>query len=216
MAKAKTPAVVDTSAGTKAYALAGQYQAALDPRLPAGTVANLAADLATLGADPLPTPPPGQTPPATPPPSLAEAMATAVTLITALHEAIRGAQPKADVRKAYGASSKTPTKEAKALLADGEKIVTQAQANPSQALSLGILPTDVAALVQALSDLTVAENLAKGKSGGAGGSTGKERHAAEVRMHEAVARISGVGVLAFATNAAVRAEFAALKPMKNV
>jgi hypothetical protein len=35
-------------------------------------------------------------------------------------------------------------------------------------------------------------------------------------MHDAVARISGAGVLAFATNAAVRAEFAALKPMKNL
>jgi len=212
MAKPKTPVVVDTTAGTKAYALAAQYKAELDPRLPAGTVANLAADLTTLGADPLPTPPP-PTPPVTPPPTLAEAMATAVTLITAVHAAIRGAQAKPEVRKAYGASGKTPSKEASALVADGEKIVTQAQANPSQALTLGILPADVAALVQALSDLTTAEALAKGPSGAV---TGKERRAAEARMHDAVARISGAGALAFATNAAVRAEFAALRPMKGL
>ena len=48
------------------------------------------------------------------------------------------------------------------------------------------------------------------------GVTSKERRAAETRIHEAVARISGAGVLAFATNPAVRAEFAALKPMKNI
>ena len=116
------------------------------------------------------------------------------------------------MRKAYGASSKTPSKEASALVADGQKIVTRAQADPSEALSLGILPTDVAALVQALADVTAAEAAAKGHAG----TTGKERRAAEARMHEAVARISGAGVLAFATNATVRAEFAALKPMKNV
>ena len=52
MAKAKSPAPVDTTLGTQAYALVVQYAAALDPRLPAGTVANLAAALTTLGAGP--------------------------------------------------------------------------------------------------------------------------------------------------------------------
>jgi hypothetical protein len=212
MAKAKTTATIDTTAGTKAYALALQYHAELEPRLPLGIVANLAADLTTLGA--APTPPPAPTPPAQPPPSLAEAMITAVTLISAVHEAIRGAQVKPSVRKAYGVSNKAPGEEAKAVIASGEKIVSQAHANPTEALSLGILPSDVTALVQALADLTAAETLAKGKAG-QGSTTGKERHAAEGRMHEAVARIGGAGVLAFATNAAVRAEFAALKGMKS-
>jgi hypothetical protein len=78
------------------------------------------------------------------------------------------------------------------------------------------LPADVAALAQALTDVTAAETRAMGTSGGAGGTTGKERHTAEARMHDAAARISGAGVLAFATNPAVRAEFAALEPMKNL
>jgi hypothetical protein len=34
-------------------------------------------------------------------------------------------------------------------------------------------------------------------------------------MHEAVARIAGVGVLAFVTNAAVRAQFEALRVKKK-
>jgi hypothetical protein len=52
-------------------------------------------------------------------------------------------------------------------------------------------------------------------TGGKATGTAKERHAAEVRMHEAVARIAGVGALAFATNATVRAQFAALKVKKK-
>lgn len=204
----KTPAAVDTTAGTKAFALATSYKVELDPRLPAGTLANLAADLTTLGAAPIPTTEPPVSAPA--PPSLAEAMTAATTLISAIHDAVRGAGAKSEVRKAYGASGKTASKEGKALIADGEKIVTQAQADPTQALSLGILPADVIALAQALADLMAAEALARGKSAQGGGTTGKERHAAARRMREAVARISGVGVLAFATNAAVRAEFAAL------
>src|SRR5262249_24039402 len=143
-------------------------------------------------------------------PSLAEAMATAVTLISAIHEALRSLQGKPSVRKLYGVSGKTPTQKAKAVIASGEKIVSRAQANPTEALSLGILPADVAALIEALATLTEAEALAKGKSGQGGATTGKERRAAEVRMREAVARISGAGILSFATNAEVRAEFAAL------
>lgn len=210
MAKAKTPAAIDTSAGTTAYNLAVLHKAELDPRLPSGTVANLAADLTTLGANPTPAP---STPAAPPPPPLAQALAAAVTLMTAIHAAVAGAKPKSDVRKAYGASSKTPAKEAKVVVADGQKIVTRAQANPTEALSLGILPSDVAALSQALADLSAAETAAMG--GAAAGSTGKERRAAETRMHEAVARIGGAGVLAFATNAAVRADFAALSAKKS-
>lgn len=216
MGKTKAPTPVDTEAGTAAYNLAVLHKTAIDSRLPLGTVGNLAVDLTTLGADPTPAPAPTQTPPAAAPPTLAEAMASAVTLITAIHGSIRGAKPKPEVRKAYGATGKTPSKEASAILADGQKIVTRAQADPTEALSLGILPADVTALAQILAELTKAETLAKGKFAAAGGVTGKQRHAAVARMHDAVARISGVGVLAFATNAAVRAEFAALAPMKKV
>ncbi len=97
---------------------------------------------------------------------------------------------------------------------EGEKILTQAQADPSQALTLGILPADTTALSQALAAVTAAEAVAK-SAGGTTGATAKQLHAAEVSMHEAVARIAGAGALAFATNAAVRAQFEALKPTKK-
>jgi hypothetical protein len=98
--------------------------------------------------------------------------------------------------------------EAAALIARGEKIITQARANPTEALSLGILPSDVLAIDQALEDLKAAEAFAKGKWDK---PTTKQVHAAEARMHNTVARISGAGILAFATNAAVREAFAALR-----
>jgi hypothetical protein len=211
MTTPQTP--IDTTVGTAAYALAVAYETALDPRLPVGTLAELAADLTTLGAAPAAaTPPPAPTSPAPPaPPTLAQAMALAVSLISGIREAVAGARPTSTVRKAYGASSRTPTKEAAAVLDDGAKIVARAQANPAEALSLGILPTDVTALAQALTALGAAETAAKGAQAGV---TAKARRAAETRMHEAVARIAGAGALAFATNAAVRAQFTALRAKK--
>ena len=215
MAKTTTVAApVDTSAGSATYKLAVQYRSALDPRLPAGTIDDLAIDLTTLGAAPLPATPPAAPPgtAAPPPPTLAEAMTEATTWITAIHAAIAATKPKAAVRKAYGLSRK-PVKEPKDVVATGQIIVTQATANPTEALSLGVVPADVTALSSALGAVKAAEIVVKGSSGG--GATAKERRAAEVRMHEAVVRISGAGVLAFATNPAVRAEFAALAPPKK-
>ncbi len=213
MAKAQT---IDTSAGTAAYALAGQHQADLAPRLPAGLITDLAADLTLLGAPPAAAAAPaaGSAAPAPPAPSLEEAMGQAVTLITAIHAAIQGAKASPAVRKAYGASAKSASKEPKAVVAEGEKILARAQANPTEALSLGILPADTAALGAGLAAVKAAEAAVK-SNGGKAGATGKALHAAEVRMHEAVARIAGVGVLAFATNAAVRAQFEALRAKKK-
>jgi hypothetical protein len=209
MTTRKTPAPVDISSGTAAYQLVTQYAAALDPRLPAGTTADLAADLTTLGANPNPPPAPAPgTPSPAAPLSLAEATAQAASIISGVPDAVAGAKAKVDVRKAYGVSGKTPTKEVHAVLADGAKIVARAQGDPAEALSLGILPADVSALSQALAALAAAETAAKGS---AAGVTAKDRRAAETRMHAAVARIAGAGALAFATNAPVRALFSALK-----
>ena len=199
-------ATIDTTPGTKAYTLAVQYHTELNPRRPADTVPNLVVDLTTLGASPSPSPRPS--PP--PPPALPEAVSKTVALITAVHEAIRGAHPDASVRKAYGVSGTAPGVEAEGLIARGEKIIARARANPTEALSLGILPSDVLAIAQALADLRAADAFAKGTWDK---PTTKERHAAAARMHDAVTRISGAGILAFATNAAVREEFAALRLM---
>lgn len=217
MAKTKKATVVDTTAGAQAYALALAHRPLLDPRLPTGTIDNLGIDLTTLGASPSAsaTPPPA-TPasPAPAAPTLAEALSTASNLVTAIHEAVSSARAKPDVRKAYGAGSKAVGKEVKTVLAAADKIVARATTAPAEALSLGILPSDVTALEQGVTSLQAAEATAT-THGTSTSPTAKQKHAAEVRMHEATARIAGVGALAFALNATVRAQFAALAPKKK-
>jgi hypothetical protein len=209
--KAQTP--IDTTAGEQARALAVQYQAQLDPRLPPGTLAEFAADLATLGAPPA-IPPPSQQPAIPAPPSLSETLAIAVNLVSALHDALRGAKATPGQRKAYGLGGKAPSKDANSVITTGHLLVKHATADATAALALGILPSDVEALAQAMSNLEAAKAAASAHAA-ASGVTAKEKHAAEARMHDAVGRIAGAGVLAFAQNAAVRAEFAALLPKKK-
>ena len=125
------------------------------------------------------------------------------------------AKVKPAIRKAYGVSKASPAKEPMAVLEAAKKIIDEAYSNPAQALSVGIVPADVTAIQQALADLTAAVTAAHAH-GGKTTPTAKDRGVAAKRMHEATGRIAGAGVLAFAQNATVRAEFAALKPMKNV
>jgi len=203
---------IDTSRGTSAYALAIQHRAVIEPRLPAETIAELAADLGTLGKDP--TPPPAASPPPEGPPSLAVALTTMANLVSAIHDALRAGKVKPTIRKAYGADKSPPQKEPKALLDAVEKIITQASGNPDEALSLGILPADVKALQQAVADLTAAVTAAQAH-GGKPTPTMKDRHTAALRMNAAVGRIAGAGLLAFAQDATTRALFAALVPPKK-
>jgi len=227
---------VDTTAGKTAYSLATTYSTELAPRLPADLVSTLAADLKTLGVvlDPAPAGAVNQTSssgqilgapqigehkpavpaPSPPPPPFAEAMAKALGWITAVRAALHGAGAKAALRRAYGVSGSRVPKDADAVVATGEKIVERAKANPSEALACGILPDDVTALVTAMAELTAAEEAAKATSGA--GLTGKETRVVAARIGEAVARIGGAGVLAFANNTAVRAEFEPLLPARKV
>jgi hypothetical protein len=218
MAKKKAAPVVNTTTGSAAYALAVQYEAQIGPRLPASMIPNLAADLTTLGAPPAPATPPATTPPATPatpPPTLAQALTTAANLVSAIRESILGSKAKQAVRTAYGISSRGAPEEAKAVLATAGKIVAQATEDASQAMALGILPADVTALQAAITALEAAQAAAETSAGKVSGTTGAQRRAAEARMHEATAKIAGVGTLAFAANTTVRAQFEALKTAKK-
>jgi hypothetical protein len=208
MAKTKSAATIDTAAGQAAYALAVQYRTQVEPRLPPQTLADLAADLTTIGAAPPPAAPAAPAPAA--PPSLSEALASAAALVSAVHEAVRSATTSSSVRKAYGARSRAAGKEVKEVLAAAGTIVARATAQPSEAMTLGILTSDVAALEQAVTNLDAAETAAHGTPAAAKPS-GSARRAAETRMDEAVRRIAGVGALAFALTPDVRAKFEALR-----
>jgi hypothetical protein len=211
-----TLASIAISLGEQAHALAIEHRAQLDPRLPSGTIDGLDSDLQTLGVSRAAPPSASvESPPPPQAPSPAEALAIAVNLVTAIHDTILGARAKPAVRKAYAVASKPLSNEARPILAATKKIVAQATANPSEALALGILPADITALQAAESDLLAAEAAAAHGDGAQAGPTKKEKRAAEARMLEAVSRIAGAGALAFAQNAAVRAQFETLKPEKK-
>ncbi|MFT3766250.1 MAG: hypothetical protein QM820_65395 [Minicystis sp.] len=227
--RSKDVEAFDTAPGVRAYALAVQYRGEVEPRLPAGMIGELAAALTLLGAEldggagrgggisdggRAGAQGGGGAAVAAPVPSLPEAMTAAVALITGIHHAVTGAKAKGEVRRGYGVSAKEVGTEAEAVLAVGEKIVARAQGNPTEALGLGILPADVAALAGALADLKAAEAAAMGKGARVRELSGKERRAAEKRVEEAVGRIAGAGVLAFARDGKVRGEFAGLRAGK--
>jgi hypothetical protein len=216
---AKT-AAIDVTAGQSAYGLAVEHTAQLTPRLPAGTIANLAADLTTLGFPPSQPPPPDSTKPApaTPapaaPPSLPDALSTVANLVSAIHDAVRSGTRSRPVRKDYGAGSTTPATAVKDVLATAKKIVARATAQPSEALALGILPADVAALQPAILRLDAAETAAHGATAAAKTPSALKR-AAAMRMDQAVTKIAAAGTLAFALVPATRALFEALRPKKS-
>ena len=223
--KASAATAPDTTAGAKAYALAVAHRPEIEPRLPAGTIRALGADLTTLGAAPSsPSSQGAAAPPAAPAgasPSLAESLTTLVNLVTAMHGAITAAKAKTAVHRAYVGAGRGPLKAPKAVLAAAHKLAARAASAPSEAIGLGILPADVAALDSAIASFMAAEALAtaprggKAAAGAGAGAPAKLKRAAATRMHDATARIAGAGALAFAQSAAIRAEFEALRAKKK-
>jgi hypothetical protein len=214
MARGKVAVAAPAAAGTVAYGLAREHQAALEARLPQGSLDRLAHDLAVIGADPRQTASPALVADRPPAPPLEEAMASVTLMITAIRGAVQGAGARPELRRAYGVSTKAPSSEAGGLIAEGEKMAARAEANGDEARLLGILPADVASLQQALAGLKRAEEATQKKPVSAPVNA-RAKKAAEARVEEAVARIAGTGTLAFAMNAAVRAQFEALKPTKK-
>lgn len=214
MARAKVAVAAPATAGTMAYGLAIEHQAALEARLPHGALDKLASDLAVIGADPRKTVSPAPVDEKPPAPPLEEAMASVTLMITAIRGAVQGAGARPELRRAYGVSAKAPSSEASGLIAEGEKMAARAEANGDEARLLGILPADVASLQQALAGLKRAEEATQ-KEPVSAPVNRRAKKAAEARVEEAVARIAGTGTLAFAMNAALRAQFEALKPNKK-
>ena len=209
MAKKKSAktAAIDVTAGQSAYGLAVQYRPQVEPRLPAGMIADLAADLTTLGfPPPAPAPAPGTAAPIAAPPTLPAALSTAANLVSAIHGAVRSATTDRSLRKEYGAGSSTPATEVKDVLAAANKIVARATEEPAEALTLGILPADVTALQQAIVELNAAETAAHGTTA-TSKTTSALKRAATTRMDQAVAKIAGAGTLAFALVPPTRALF---------
>jgi hypothetical protein len=197
-----------TRRGLKALGLAQTHQAALEPRLPAGTLDGLTADLQKLGAD-VPGALVTRSTAKTATVSQNEALAAGYSLVTAIRTSVARRGASAEVRAGYGVGVKTSEKVVKQVAAAISLILKRAGDKPAEAAELGILQKDLAALGEDLAAITAADGAQEAKRAGAPGAT-KERNRTANQILGAVDVIVGAGVLEFAKEAGVRGEFEAL------
>jgi hypothetical protein len=199
---------VVTQRGLKAWELASAHQAALVPRLPAGTLDGLTADLMKLGAD-VPGALVTRSTAKTATRSQNEALTQGYSLVTAIRTSVSRRGAKADVRAAYGVGAKTSARVVKQVVAAITLILERAAAQPAEAAALGILKKDLAALEEDRAAISSADGVQEEKRAGAPGAT-KERNRTANRVLGAVDEIMAAGVLEFAKEAGIRREFEAL------
>ncbi|MEP7124946.1 MAG: hypothetical protein ABJE95_28715 [Byssovorax sp.] len=137
------------------------------------------------------------------------ALANCYALITAARTAVKNHQPDNHISLAYGVGTKTNRLVVKEVSAAAQKIVDRATAEPAEAQGFGIIDLDVNAINAALFALHAADLAQEAARAGAPLTT-KERNTTARRIIAATKKIAGAGVLAFATNATVRATFEAL------
>jgi hypothetical protein len=197
-----------TQRGLKALALAQTHQAALEPRLPAGTLDRLTADLQKLGVD-VPGALVTRSNAKTATKSQNEALAQGYLLVTAIRTSVVRRGAAADVRAGYGVGAKTSEKVVKQVAAAISLILKRAGEKPAEAAELGILQKDLVALEEDLAEITAADGAQEGKRAAAPGAT-KERNRTANRILAAVDFVVGAGVVEFAKEAGVRGAFEAL------
>jgi hypothetical protein len=197
-----------TQLGLKAYSLAATYTVELTPRLAAGLLTTLQSNLTSLGVVvPAAIEAKGGAKQATA--AQGTALEAAYQSVTAVRLAVGRMMPTADVRKAYGVGTKTSPKVVKDVVAALQTIVDRATANPAEALTFGILPADVTAYTAQIAALKAADQAQEAARAGAPLAT-KERNSTARQILAAVDSIVGAGVLQFANNPTVRANFEAL------
>lgn len=200
--------VVIVQRGLKAQDLATRHQVELGARIPPTLLPELAADLDALG-DVIPAAITAKHRSIQHTAAQNGALATCYALVTAARTAVKNHQPAQDISLAYGVGSKTNRGVVKEVSAAAQKIVDRATDQPTEAQGFGIIDVDVNAITAALAALKAADQAQEAARAGAPLTT-KERNTTARRIIFATKRIAGAGVLAFATDATVRATFEAL------
>lgn len=192
----------------KALNLASAHKSALEPRLPAGTLDGLTADLQKLGVE-LPGTLVIRSTATTATKSQNEALSQGYSLVTAIRTAVQRRGATADVRAAYGVGAKTSEKVVKQVVAAITLILERAADQPGEAAALGILQKDLEALAEDRAAISSADGAQEAKRAGAPVAT-KERNRTASRILGAVDVIVAAGVVEFAKDEDVRGEFEAL------
>lgn len=174
-----------------AYRLAIKHQAAIEPRLPPGLLAQLLADRATLG----------------------DAAAGKVASLASQKLATRGERVTAErghrmvmrIRNVVRRGGELPTLRAALGVGDDLRpsdtagVVAALQAIVAQAAELaplGVIADDVVK-AQALAAALSGANVAQGSAFDVREATTEARHEAQLRVEQAIHRVSAVGALAF-------------------
>lgn len=195
--------------GNKALALAEKHREAVESRLPAGLLAGLAEDIGGLTERRVAV-------------KQARSKSKLATLaqnqlIEEVHAMISGVQGAAGRRgdlsaaqkRAYGVGAKYNRRSVASVSAVGALILERATKNPDEARDVGLFEEQASALRELLTDLN-AQDKAQQKLIALKPLTTAARNRAAKRVYEAIKRIAGAGVIAFARDASVRAQFDAL------
>jgi hypothetical protein len=211
MGKARKPRLTAAQAnqkGLEAHRLATRDRAELEPRLTAGVIDGLGADLTGLGVVV-----PGVVQERSERNAATQGQYGALARLHEIISAIRTSAVNSDLgkteQKRWAVGQKVQAKVAKSVIAAGEMIAARATAAPDEARALGVLPADEAALRTAIAEARGADDAQEAKKVSAKVAT-RTRDETLVRIDAAVKRIGSAGLLAFRGNASKGAEYEAL------
>lgn len=197
-----------TQNGLSALGLANSHKTLLEPRLPTGLIAQLESDLIHLGTI-VPAAKQSKHTQQAFTLSQAEALAQGYALVTAIRTAVQRRGAPIDVRKAYGVGAKVNPTLVKDVLAAIGAIVDEANKNIAAAGAYGILASDITALSNARDAIQKADQ-AQEKVRNEAPLTTKLRNETAGRIVVAVDAIVSAGLIQFALDPKLRAEFEAL------
>ena len=195
-------------AGEKAHELVSKHRGVIEPRLEPGLIDGLRADLNGLSGKVSGTTAAqsaSQAATATQNTKLAEAHA----VLSGIRNAVKKSNAKDDVRRAYGLGAKLNATGVSSVQANGKVVIDRARLNTTEARGMGILDADITTL-EALLVAAKAADTTQEQVRAATPTTTGERNTAANRITEAVRSISAKGVLEFARNPTIRAQFDAL------
>lgn len=208
---AKKPKKSDTDvtqAGLKAHGLGTTHAALLEPRLPAGILTDLAANLDLMG---IVVPGAKQTRASAKAATKtqAQALASGYQRVTAIRTALKLTQAPADVRKHYGVGTQVNPEVVKSVQTSIKVIVDRAEKYPDEARLHGILKSDIDDL-KADSQIITAADTDQEKQRAAAPQSTKARNKALNAVVNATNHIAAAGIIAFAKDESLRKEFEAL------
>ena len=200
----------DYVAGLKAYELAQEFKAALEPRLPSGLLEGLKEDLDRLAA----AGEESQTKVAEVKGftgTRAQAVDQSILWCSTTREALKRAKAPVDVKKAAGVGTNFSRKSSDGAVGSIRAILEAYDRFAEIFRTAGVLPADMdegKQLAAALTNAELAQETAKARKT----QTTATRNALRKRIEAAVDRIRGAGLMQYRTQPATAARFAALVP----